>query len=69
VSWLDGVVSLPAVSAGGATTVDLPVSSPSKPGIYLLQLDLVEEGVAWFSERGVETPALPITVLREAVAV
>ena len=62
VSWLDGVARLPAVSVGGKTTVSLPVRSPSKPGTYFLQLDLVEEGVAWFSERGVKAVALPITV-------
>lgn len=63
VSWLDGIAPLPAVSVGGMTTVSLLVHSPTKPGIYILQLDLVEEGVAWFSERGVETSALPITVV------
>ena len=62
VSWLDGVAALPTISVDRSVTVSLPVCAPSTPGTYFLQLDLVEEGVAWFSERGNETLMLPILV-------
>ena len=47
---------------GVATVVDLPVRVPAIPGSYLLEVDLVEEGVCWFADRG----SVP---LRIAVAV
>lgn len=66
VTWLDAVVSVPATPSGGTTAVTIPVNAPPNPGTYLLQLDLVEEGVAWFSERGVEPLTLTISVVCEA---
>ncbi len=39
------------------------VEAPSEPGRYLLELDLVFEHVAWFSQRGAETHRLPVRVV------
>ncbi len=36
--------------------------APSKPGDYLVQFDLVHEGVAWFEQRGVPKRLLPVKV-------
>jgi LCP family protein required for cell wall assembly len=41
------------VSIGDEVTFNLTVVSPSKPGEYILQIDLVQEGVTWFSFQGV----------------
>lgn len=38
----------------------MPIAPPGKPGVYLLELDLVSEHVTWFSEVG--TPPLRLTV-------
>lgn len=35
--------------------VDLLVKAPTAPGRYILELDLVQEGVSWFAERGSST--------------
>jgi hypothetical protein len=40
----------------------MPVTPPAKPGVYTLRLDLVREGIAWFSGLGVATVDLPATV-------
>jgi hypothetical protein len=37
---------------GGKETVLLDVELPNTPGSYELFVDVVEEGVCWFSERG-----------------
>lgn len=31
---------------------NIKILTPKEPGEYILQLDLVEEGVAWFSDKG-----------------
>jgi hypothetical protein len=42
--------------------VSLLVLPPARPGLYTLRLDLVEEGVAWFSDQGVTPVDLPYAV-------
>ena len=37
----------------------MEVRSPSEPGDYLLQVDLVEEGVTWFSKKTTDRSAFP----------
>jgi hypothetical protein len=51
----DGVrTALPAAVASGQTvTLNVIVKIPSGTGTYLLRFDVVQEGVAWFSSRGV----------------
>ena len=41
------------VSHDEETTVDITIKAPETPGRYILQYDMVYEGVAWFSEEGV----------------
>jgi hypothetical protein len=47
-------VSVPpsALPPGGKATVLLDVELPETPGLYELFVDVVEEGVCWFSDRG-----------------
>jgi len=50
---LEGMPVPPTVSLpGGKETVLLEVSLPDTPGLYELFVDVVEEGVCWFSDRG-----------------
>lgn len=41
---------------------------PSKKGTYLIQFDIVKEGVEWFSSKGVEVPSVKIQVLHDGSA-
>jgi SAM-dependent methyltransferase len=50
------------VPPGGATSAMLVVTAPEKDGHYVLELDLVQEDVAWFGERGSPTLRIPVTV-------
>lgn len=43
------------VLPGQTVTVQLPVAAPPALGSYTLRLDLVQEGVSWFSGEGVAT--------------
>jgi SAM-dependent methyltransferase len=48
----DGRAELPSdVPPGGEVQVGLLVTAPRERGRYLLELDLVQQDVAWFSER------------------
>jgi SAM-dependent methyltransferase len=59
----DGRVGLPAdVAPGALVELELVVTAPESEGEYELELDLVQEGVAWFSERGSTAAILPTRV-------
>jgi hypothetical protein len=44
--------------------LELPVSfrAPERPGSYLLELDMVDEGIAWFEKRGSRTARVELVV-------
>jgi hypothetical protein len=60
---MDGRVSL-FQDLAPSETAELPliVTVPAKPGIYILQLDAIQEGVAWFGDRGSEVLNLKVKV-------
>ena len=63
VVWDGARVDLPAnVAPGSSATVQLPLLAPASPGVFLLRLDLVMEGVTWFSAQGVATTDLAFDV-------
>ena len=63
VTDVDGRVALINDLIPGATAeVPLTVTAPNAPGIYILQLDAIQEGVAWFGDRGSEVLSLKIKV-------
>jgi hypothetical protein len=50
------------VAPGATATVMLPVPAPPRPGVFALELDLVHEGVLWFSNEGVLTTPVALFV-------
>ncbi len=63
VVW-DGVRTALAapVAANALATVQVAVKAPATTGTYLVRLDLVHEGVAWFSDLGVPTGSVTLIV-------
>jgi hypothetical protein len=59
----DGRTPLPSDLKPGAE-IELPliVNAPAKPGSYILQLDIVQENVAWSQDKGNTTYKTKITV-------
>lgn len=47
---------------GAARRVAMAVRTPKLPGKYLLEIDLVEEGVTWFSAAGIAPLRVPVRV-------
>ena len=41
----------------------LEITAPATPGSYVLLLSMVQDGVAWFQDRGAEPLLLPATVV------
>ena len=49
---------------GEETEIPLAVTAPAEPGEYILEVDLVQEQVAWFSDKGSPTARAKVTVVR-----
>lgn len=57
----DGRARLPNdVKPGEEVELRLMVVAPQRSGTYHLELDMVQEGVAWFQDRGSETCRIPV---------
>lgn len=52
-----------SVPAGATATFTINITAPQRPGDYLLEFDLVEELVAWFSSHGAKKLTIPVKVL------
>lgn len=62
----DARAELPADLPPTATVeIPLVVTMPAKEGEYILELDMVQEGVAWFGDRGSPTVRVPVRVTGE----
>jgi len=62
---MDGRYGIPKdLKPGEETEVPLLVTAPKDPGDYTLEVDLVQEGVAWFSEKGSPTARVKVTVVK-----
>jgi hypothetical protein len=48
---------------GEETEVQLSITAPKDPGDYILEVDLVQEQVAWFSDKGSPTAKTKVTVV------
>jgi hypothetical protein len=51
------------VAAGESVRLDAAIQAPDRAGKYTLEVTLVQEGVAWFSERDGGKLSLPIVVV------
>ena len=49
---------------GEETEMTLQITAPKQPGEWTMQLDLVQEGVAWFSERGSPVTNVKVQVVK-----
>lgn len=47
---------------GETYVATVPLQAPDRPGKYILSVDLVHEGVAWFSPKGWAPPNSPVAV-------
>ncbi len=51
--WDDGRAALPRdVAPAEEVEIRVDVTAPSRPGRYALEIDLVQEGVCWFQDKG-----------------
>lgn len=59
----DSRAVLPAdLPPGGEVEVTMTVTAPRTPGEYILEIDMVHEGVVWFRERGAQSLRLRVRV-------
>ncbi|MGC9947875.1 MAG: class I SAM-dependent methyltransferase [Bryobacteraceae bacterium] len=63
VAWDDGRQPLPRDLAPNAEIqMILTVTAPASPGRYVLKLDMVQEGVAWFQHKSCTPASIPAEV-------
>lgn len=63
VNDLDGRTTLGAdLAPGGETELKLPVNAPQQPGDYVLEIDMIHEGVTFFHEKGSKTLRMNVKV-------
>jgi hypothetical protein len=49
---------------GEEADVALQITAPKEPGEYTIELDMVQEGVSWFGDKGSPTTKAKVTVVR-----
>ncbi len=49
---------------GEEAQMTLLITAPSQPGEYTIELDMVQEGVAWFGDKGSPTTKARVTIVR-----
>jgi hypothetical protein len=49
---------------GEEIEMPLQITAPKQPGDYTLNLDMVQEGVTWFGEKGSPTTKVKVTVVK-----
>jgi hypothetical protein len=65
VTRMDGRHGLPNnLKPGEEVEVPLQITAPGEPGEYILEVDLVQEQVAWFSDKGSPTAKVKVAVVR-----
>ncbi len=50
------------LAPGDEAEFRMTINAPKTPGDYLLEIDMLQEGVSWFALRGSKTVRLPVTV-------
>lgn len=59
----DGRGALPQdLHPGEETEIIFAVNAPRRPGDYLLEIDMLQEGVSWFALKGSQTLRVPVKV-------
>jgi ubiquinone/menaquinone biosynthesis C-methylase UbiE len=62
----DARTSLPiSLEPMAEAELSLVVTTPSIPGHYFLELDMVQEKVAWFNDKGSKTTSMPVKVVAQ----
>ena len=50
------------MAPGEATLAVIERVAPAKPGSYAMKIDLVDEHICWFEERGSQPLVLPLQI-------
>jgi len=68
VAW-DGLrTSLAGTARTQIAAINAQIAVPTTPGTYTLRYDIVQEGVAWFSSQGMQTPVKTVSVIVPALS-
>lgn len=61
----EGHAGIPKVlKPGESVEMSLQITAPKEPGSWIMDLDMVQEGVAWFGDKGSPTTKVNIMVVK-----
>ena len=64
-SEIEGHNGIPKdLKPGEETEMTLQITAPKQPGEWFMELDMVQEGVAWFHEKGSQTTRVKVQVVK-----
>ena len=52
------------IKPGEEVDMTLQITAPKTPGEWIMSLDMVQEGVTWFGEKGSPTKNVKVTVVK-----
>jgi uncharacterized protein YcfL len=55
-----------AIKPGDRIKLDISVTAPDQPGKYTIVIDMIQEGVAWFEDRGSKPCEIQLDVSAES---
>ena len=58
----DGRTGIGAIGPGERHAVPLTIRAPAEPGSYICEIDIVQEGVTWFADRGSRPVRVQVSV-------
>lgn len=62
---LEGHNGIPRdLKPGDEADMTIHITAPKEPGEYILETDMIQEGVTWFSDKGSSTVRTKVTVVR-----
>jgi hypothetical protein len=47
---------------GDKADIELEMTAPEEPGVYVIRLDMVNEGICWFAQHGSPVTDVPLEV-------
>lgn len=63
--WLDWKTPIKSLKTGETITIAVGLHAPTSPGEFLLEFDMLDDGLTWFKDRGSKSTQVTVSVEEE----